>query len=114
WTEKAEAIEADCKIVATAIVESFTVDDWLADGSPDLPWLPSNFKNEDGSTTEMVREDDFIDPDMYEWGARYTKAMVDRAALIMWLWINQKIVTWTIEKMNLVDSSRSTPLGVGG
>ena len=112
--EKAEGIEADCKIVATAIVESFTVDGWLADGSPDLPWLPSNFKNEDGSTTEMVREDGFIDPDMYEWGARYTKAMVDRAALIMWLWINQKIVVWTIEKMNLVDSSRGHVLGTGG
>ena len=113
-TDKADAIKEDCKIVATAIVESFTVDGWLADGSPDLPWLPSNFTNEDGSTTEMVREDGFIDPDMYEWGARYTKAMVDRAALIMWLWINQKIIPWTIEKMNLVDSSRSTPLGVGG
>ena len=112
--EKAEAIEADCKIVAKAIVESFTVDDWLADGSPDLPWLPSNFKNEDGATTSMVRGPDFVDPDMYDWGARYTWAMVDRAALIMWLWINQKIVPWTIEKMNLVDSSRGHVLGTGG
>jgi hypothetical protein len=40
--------------------------------------------------------------------------MVDRAALIIWLWINQKVVAWTIEKMNLVDSSRGQPLGEGG
>jgi len=100
--------------VAKAIVESYTVDDWLADGSPDLPWLPTTFENEDGATTRMVRGDDFIDPDMYDWGARYTWAMVDRAALIMWLWINQKIVPWTIEKMNLVDSSRGHVLGTGG
>lgn len=112
--DKARAIESDCKIVAQAIVESFTVDGWLADGSPDLPWLPTTFKNEDGSTTETVRGDDFIDPDMYDWGARYTRAMVDRAALIIWLWINQKVVTWMIEKMNLVDSSRGHVLGTGG
>ncbi|KKN74084.1 hypothetical protein LCGC14_0394240 [marine sediment metagenome] len=112
--DKAIAIKEDCGTVAKAVVESFTVDGWLADGSPDLPWLPTGFKNEDGAMTEMVRGDDFIDPDMYDDGYRYTRAMVDRAALIMWLWINQKIVPWTIEKMNLVDSSRGHVLGTGG
>ena len=108
------AIKEACLYIAQCIVESYTVDGWLDDGSPDLPWLPSNFQNEDGATTEMVRADDFIDPEMYDDGWRYTWAPVKRAGLVMWLWLNQRIVLHIVGQMNLVDSSRSHVAGTGG
>ncbi len=112
--ELIEPIKESCLYIAQCIVESYTVDGWLDDGSPDLPWLPSNFKNEDGATTELVRADDFIDPEMYDDGYRYSWAPVKRAGLVVWLWLNQRIVLHIIEKMNLVDSSRSHVAGTGG
>ncbi|MCH7769015.1 MAG: hypothetical protein IH828_08820 [Nitrospinae bacterium] len=108
------AIKEACLYIAQCIVESYTIDGWLDDGSPDLPWLPSNFQNEDGATTEMVRADDFIDPEMYDDGWRYTWAPVNRAGLVMWLWLNQRIVLHIVGQMNLVDSSRSHVAGTGG
>ena len=108
------AIEEACMYIGQVIVESYTIDGWLDDGSPDLPWLPSNFQNEDGATTELVRADDFIDPEMYDDGWRYSWAPVKRAGLVIWLWLNQRIVLHIVGQMNLVDSSRSHVAGTGG
>lgn len=113
--DKIQPIKDGCKHLAQCIVESFMVDDWYADGHPDLPFLWSTFEHEDGHRNRKVRDDELIDPSVgSSWGGAYNWLEVERGATILWAWLNQKIVAHVIEKVNLVDSSRNIPSGMTG